>query len=253
MKEVSVYTVYNLVVTGIRNMITILSSSIDSAFGDMIARGEKENLNKKFSIYELMYNTVITIVYSCAMVLIVPFVQVYTKGINDTNYIRYIFAYVFVFAYFIHAIKTPYNTLAYTAGKFKETSKGAWVEAGSNLIISLILVNSMGIVGVAIGTLISVTIRGIEFLIFTSKRVLDRTKKKTFCRSILSILELIFITVVGSLIMNMSEISYVGWVIEALKIFVLSLIVIVPINMLYYKEERKEIFTLIKSFKGGQS
>src|SRR5699024_1696666 len=113
MKEVSVYTVYNLVVTGIRNLVTILSNSIDAAFGDMIARKEKDNLNKKFRMYELVYYTAITIIYSCTIVLIVPFVQVYTKGITDVNYTRNIFAYIFVFAYFIHAIKTPYNTLAY--------------------------------------------------------------------------------------------------------------------------------------------
>lgn len=251
MKEVSVYTIYNLVVTGIRNVITILSNAIDSAFGDMMAKEEKENFNKKFSMYEFIYYTIITIVYSCAIVLIVPFVQVYTKGITDTNYTRYIFAYVFVFAYFIHAIKTPYNTLSYTAGKFKDTRLGAWVEAILNLVISLILVDNLGIIGVAIGALVSVIVRGIEFLIFTSKNILDRTVRKTFLRSIISITELVIIAVLGNLVMNFTEITYLEWIIEAIKVFIVSIIVTLPINLLYYKEERKGLYSLIKNLRKG--
>lgn len=246
MKEVSVYTIYNLIVMGLRNIITILSSAIDSAFGDMMAKGEKENLNNKFSTYEFIYYTIITIIYSCALVLIVPFVQVYTKGITDTNYVRYIFAYIFVLAYFIHAIKTPYNTLAYTAGKFKETQKGAWIEAFSNLIISLLLVNFLGIVGVAIGTLISVLIRGIEFLIFTSKNILDRKNSKTFIRAIISILELLLVTFIGNIIINFKEISYINWIVEGIKVFIMSVIIIIPINLIYYKNERSELKKMLK-------
>lgn len=246
-KEVSVYTVYKLVVTGIRNIVTILSSAIDSAFGDMMAKGEKENFNKKFCLYEFVYYTLITIIYSCAIVLIVPFVEVYTKGITDVNYVRNVFAYVFVFGYFIHAIKTPYNTLAYTAGKFKETQRGAWIEALSNLIISLILVQFLGIVGVAVGTLVSVTIRGIEFLIFSSKNILDRNIRKTFTRSIISIIELIVIEIIGKMILNFTDISYLGWIVEGIKVFMVSIIIIIPINLLYYKEERKEIVGVIKN------
>lgn len=246
MKEVSVYTVYNLVVTGIRNLVTILSNSIDAAFGDMIARKEKDNLNKKFSMYELVYYTAITIIYSCTIVLIVPFVQVYTKGITDVNYTRNIFAYIFVFAYFIHAIKTPYNTLAYTAGKFKQTQKGAWVEAISNLVISLILVHSLGLVGVAIGTLISVTIRGIEFLIFSSKNILDRKISKTFIRSIISIVELLVIMIISEIIIDFNDISYLNWIVQGIKIFLVSIIIVIPINLIYYKEERKELINLMK-------
>ena len=152
-----------------------------------------------------------------------------------------------MFGYFIHAIKTPYNTLAYTAGKFKETQRGAWIEAFSNLIISLILVQFWGIIGVAVGTLVSVTIRGIEFLIFSSKNILDRNVRKTFTRSIISIVELIVISIVGEMILNFTDVSYIRWIIEGIKIFIISIIIIFPVNLLYYKEERKEIVGVIKS------
>lgn len=45
-KEVSVYSVYMMVALGIRNLTTTISSGIEAAFGNMIAKGEKELLEK---------------------------------------------------------------------------------------------------------------------------------------------------------------------------------------------------------------
>ena len=46
--EVSVYSIYALVVSGIRNLIQAFTGGIDASFGDMIAKGEKENLRRSF-------------------------------------------------------------------------------------------------------------------------------------------------------------------------------------------------------------
>ena len=50
--EVSVYLVYYLVVKGIKQVIQAFSNGIDASWGDMIAKNEQENLNKKFNLYE---------------------------------------------------------------------------------------------------------------------------------------------------------------------------------------------------------
>ena len=60
--EVSVYSVYYLVVFGIRRILLAFSNSFDASFGDMIAKKEDENLRKKFSAYELLYMLIITAV-----------------------------------------------------------------------------------------------------------------------------------------------------------------------------------------------
>ena len=81
----------------------------------MIAKDEKENLCKKFNIYEVLYFTIITILFSCTMILIVPFVSVYTKNITDANYIRYLFGYLIVISEFVWAIRLPYSSLILSA------------------------------------------------------------------------------------------------------------------------------------------
>ena len=164
MTEVSVYSVYYLVVKGIKAIIQAFTGGIDASFGDMIARGEKEQLNKSFNAYELFYFTITTIAYTCTLILIVPFIKVYTAGITDANYIRPLFASLLVISEFIWAVRLPYSGLTLAAGHFKQTRKGAWVEAISNIVISLILVWKLGITGVAIGTLVAMAIRTVEFI-----------------------------------------------------------------------------------------
>ena len=172
--EVSVYSVYSLVVSGIKKIILAFSSGIDASWGDMIAKDEYDNLNRKFNLYEILYFSICTIIFSCAMVLIVPFVSVYTKGITDVDYIRYLFGYLIVISEYIWAIRLPYSSITLAAGHFKETRKGAWIEAFVNIIISIILVKKFGIIGVTIGTIVAMLIRTIEFVYHTNKYILKR-------------------------------------------------------------------------------
>lgn len=53
--EVSVYSVYLLVVNGIRTIIQSFSSGVSALLGDMLAREEKENLEKTFNLYEFIH------------------------------------------------------------------------------------------------------------------------------------------------------------------------------------------------------
>ena len=51
--EVSVYTVYHAVVYGIVNITSSFSSGMEAGFGNMIAKGEKENLTGIFKKYNI--------------------------------------------------------------------------------------------------------------------------------------------------------------------------------------------------------
>lgn len=180
MAEVSVYSVYLLVVNGVKRVVQSFTGGIDAAFGDMIAKGEHDNLNRAFKKYENLYLTLSTAAFGVTFCLIIPFVKYYTRGITDVNYIRPAFAYLMVLAEFICIIRQPYNDLVKVAGHFKQTRIGAWVEAISNIVISLVLVWHFGIVGVAIGTLFAMSFRTIEFMYHTSKYILNRSVWYTF-------------------------------------------------------------------------
>lgn len=246
LSEISVYSVYSMITRGVKSLITAFSGGIDASFGDMIAKKENDTLNRSFSTYELFYFTIITICYSCTIILIVPFVSVYVKGITDTNYIRPLFGYLLVISEFIWAIRVPYSSITLAAGHFKETRKGAWVEAITNIVISILLVIKYGIVGVAIGTLIAMLIRTIEFVYHTNKYILKRNIIINIKKIIFVIIEtIIIVLIVRFLPINFKFDSYINWIIYAIIVFIIASIITIGINFIVYKDDRKNLKQLL--------
>lgn len=245
--EVSVYTVYLFVITGIKNLVQALTGGIDSSFGDMLARKEYDNLNRSFRTYELFYFTLITIVYIVAMVMIVPFIKVYTRGITDANYIRPLFAILIVLAELVWAIRLPYSSITLAAGHFKETKVGAWIEALTNLILSIILVFKFGIIGVTIGTLVAMIIRTIEFIYHTSKYILKRPKKQNIIRVlILAIQFIISVPIEINIIQSIEFNSYFTWIITAGIMCIINFAIIGIINGIIYRKDLKDLWNMTK-------
>ena len=245
--EVSVYSVYYLVVKGINSIIQAFTGGIDASFGDMIAKGEQEQLNKSFKTYELFYYTITTIAYICTAILIIPFVEVYTFGItDDANYIRPVFATLLVLSEFVWAIRLPYSSITLAAGHFKETRKGAWIEAISNITISLIFVWKYGIVGVAIGTLVAMVIRTVEFVYHTNKYILKRKQSESAIRFGIIAVQVIVVTLLSKLLPTFEFTNYFIWIKYACMVLILTLMIVLPINLIVYRKDAKELLDIIK-------
>ena len=244
--EVSVYSVYLLVVNGVKNLVQAFTGGVDASFGNMIAKGEKETLNTSFNVYELFYFTLTTIIFIATLLLILPFVSVYTRGITDANYYRPVFAYIIVLAEFMWTIRLPYSSITLAAGHFKETMKGAWIESGLNIVLSVILVFKFGIVGVATGTLVAMFVRTIEFMYHTSKYILERNLLYTFKRLLVIAIEVILVVLIVNLIPSVSVENYLTWAIQAVIVAIIASIVVIAINCLIYKEDVKGVMQILK-------
>lgn len=242
--EVSVYSVYAMITSGIRKIVQSFVTGIDSSFGDMIARNEIDNLNKKFDIYEVIYNTISTIIYSCAIVLIIPFVTIYTRNFYDGNYIRVLFACLIVISEYVWAIRQPYNEIIKAAGRFKETQKSAWIECITNIVISVSLVIKYGLIGVAIGTIISIAIRTIDFIYQVNKYVLKRSIVHSVKKIIVLILETLIIVLLSKYFIEINVTNYLTWVMSAFIVFIVAIIITVCSNFILFKNEFMETYHL---------
>ncbi len=245
--EVSVYTVYLFVVNGVKNIVQAFTGGVDASFGDMIVKGEKENLNKSFKTYELFYYTLITIVYIVTMILILPFVSVYTRGITDINYYRPTFAILIIVAELFWSIRLPYSSITLAAGHFRETKKGAWLEAFLNLFLSIILVFKFGMIGVAIGTLVAMLVRTIEFIYHSSKYILKRKIRDAVGRITLLAIETLLIVPIGMIICNRYNVdSYITWIIMAISVTLTVAFIVISVNSIIYKKDVKSLIDMLK-------
>ena len=235
--EVSVYSVYYLVVSGIKKLVQSLITGLDASFGDMIAKKEDDNLRRKFSIYELIFMLIITVIFACTIILITPFIQVYTSGVVDANYIRPEFGCLLVISEFIWAIRTPYNSITLAAGHFKETRKGAWAEAIINIVISVVLVFHYGLIGVAIGTIVAMAVRTAEFVYHANKYVLKRSIWESLGKILVAIVATAISVIIVYFINLSSPDSYAMWIINALITLVISSIVTVSLYLIVFGSE----------------
>lgn len=249
LKEVSIYSVYSTVTNGLRLVVQSFNEGIESMFGNMMAQEENDNLRNRFGTYEIIFFSVIAILYSCAFILITPFVKVYTLNITDLDYCRPLFGYILIIGEFIWALRQPYNNLIKSAGRFKETRIGAWIEAGCNIIISLVLINKFGLVGIAMGTMISMIIRTTEFIYYANKHILNRKVIYSIKKIIIMLIQIALIIVISKYAIFIEYNSYISWGINAFIVFAYSFIIILICNLIVYPTERRYIFNKLKNFR----
>ena len=163
---VSVYSVYYTVTSGVEEIVMTAATGIEALFGNMISKGEKEILLSTFNAVEWAVHSGVTLLFTVAGITIIPFITVYTKGINDTNYIIPLFGILLVLAYASQCLRIPYFRIIKAAGHFKQTQNGAYISALLNIFISVLLVFNYGIIGTAIGTLIAMAYHTVYFVLF---------------------------------------------------------------------------------------
>lgn len=246
MLNVSIYSVYNLIINGVRSISVAFTNGMDAFFGKMMVNYKNNDINKKFSIYSVFFYTVITILLSCCVVLIIPFVSLYTSNIHDANYVQPLFAYVMVIAEFLYIIRYPYSTIVYSKGHFKETSFFSIIEPIVNIIVSIFLVRRFGLIGVALGTLISMPIRSIGFIVYATKNILKSNLYNSFKIIVISFVELLIICFVNYNFVFFQIDNFFSWVIYALILILIISLIIITINILFFRDTFKMLF------KGGK-
>lgn len=235
--EVSVYTVYYSVVNGIMKIASSLSSGVEAALGNMIANKEYENLNKKFNLYEFTSFILVTFLFTCAGLLIVPFMKVYMKGVTDAEYIRPAFGYILVLANAMYSIRIPYHSVVYAAGHYRQTRNGAFAEAGINIIVSAILVYFFGIVGVAVGTLVAMTFRTVQYVFYLKKNILKRSTRFFFKRILISFLIVTISALTVRIIPDFGTSGYLNWAFYACVVAATVAIYTCIINLIFCRND----------------
>lgn len=233
---VSVYSVYALVTSGLRQVVNSLTTGINPTIGQAYAKNDINELNQKMDIYEYIVFVLVFFLFTVGGLLITPFVMIYTKGITDANYYEPIFGILLLIAEAVYLLKYPHLNLAYSANKFKDITNPAFIEAFLNIIISVILVSKYGIIGVAIGTLISMIYRMIFHIKYTTKLIENRNQWIFYRKLIIFVIG----TFIGLVICYfIPEVKYTiaSWIIHAIIYSVVFAIIYLIISILFFKKE----------------
>ena len=178
-KIISVYTVYQLIIGKIQQIILMLTSGLEGAFGNMWVKHETAAFQRNFRFFEYLIFASSSIAFSTVGVMVIPFVRLYTAGVHDTNYLLVSFAMLFTVTEAMFCIRHPYLIVVQATGNYEATKRAAMAEALINISVSLFLVKLIGLNGVIIGTLIANCFRTIHYALFISKQVIPGSIRGT--------------------------------------------------------------------------
>lgn len=244
--NIAIYNVYSLVTTGVQSMIRCFSNGIDAAFGNMIAKKENEKLIKNFTNYEIVYHSVATIAFICTLLLINPFISIYTKNISDANYLNIKFGVISSIVGFIYILRAPYLNLIYSSNHFKQMNKICWLESFINLALSIVLVIKIGLIGVIIATLVATTIRTSYSIVYANKKLLCKKRISDYKIFFIDLIELVTCVVIFYNFIYFKAVTYFNWLFIALIVAVSSSIIVLGINSIVYQKNIHEIFSVFR-------
>lgn len=244
-KVVSIYSVYTLVTAGLKQIVSAISSAITPTIGEAYSSGDSKLLNKKFDLFEYINFFITFLFFTVAGLLITSFVMIYTKDVTDTNYYRPLFGVLIVLSEFLYLIKSPHLNLSYIADKFKEISIHCYIEAGINILLSLVLVNKFGLIGVAIGTCVAMIYRMIYHVYFT-KKLINRPQKEFYKKLFLFSLSTLIGVLICIFIIPEVKFNIMSWVIHGILYTIILLVIYVIISILFYKEDFNYFVKFIK-------
>lgn len=146
----------------------------------------------------------------------------------------------------IHCIKQQYHSLVLAAGHYKETQIGAFVEAGINLVLSIVLVNWIGLPGTIIATIFSSLFRTVDYVVHLKNHILHREITIFVKRQLVNIVNVLVILGICIFIPFWECNGYLSWAAKSVCIVVISTVITVAINFILYREDMQGVGLRIK-------
>lgn len=245
LSDVSIYSVYYLVISGIKQLFSSITTGIQALIGELYARQDQKALITVFGWTEWVLHTTATFVFGCTATLIIPFVLVYTNGVNDANYNRPLFSILIVLAYLMYTYRLPYHIAIKAAVHYKQTQICYAVAAILNISVSVVTVWKFGLVGVAIGTLIAMSYQMLWMAYYNSKSIIKRPLGVFWKQVVIDIITFM-VGLFATKVIQIKELSYFEWTIGAVENAILWGAIVIVINLVFYPRRIKELIKKVK-------
>ncbi len=143
---------YKMIFTNVYSIINQFYVSSQSSVGNLSV---EESENKQYSVFNIMYFLSFWMAFFCVVsfsLITQPFISWW---IGDEFLLEYVYVIVLAFNFFLMMMIRPVSTFRISNGIFVQGQYRPLIMAILNLVISIILVNYIGIIGILLGTCIS--------------------------------------------------------------------------------------------------
>ena len=142
---------YNLIITGITGFINIMFNSVISGFGNLVATENKDKQYFLFKVYRFLGFWLYGFMSIAFLILITPFIQLW---LGREMILPSIVVFLIITNYYFLGHRIVINNFKTAAGIFDSDKYISLVQAIVNLVISIFLVQKIGLPGIFIGTVV---------------------------------------------------------------------------------------------------
>ncbi|WP_342042512.1 lipopolysaccharide biosynthesis protein [Bacillus sp. OTU2372] len=149
---VGLYSNYNMLIEIFRTFINQVFNNIYHSVGNLVAKETREKVYRLFKIYRLLNFWLYSLVSIFLAIILEPFITLWlgSKFLMGHGVLE-----ILMICFYERGMRNSITTVKTTAGIFYEDRYAPLIQAGINLVFSIVLVKYIGISGVFLGTLIS--------------------------------------------------------------------------------------------------
>ncbi len=174
---------YNMILTSVSNFVNIIFNSVLSSFGNLIATESKDKQYQVFRVYRFFACWVYGFSAVGFFLLLTPLIMLW-PSVGPGKTLPVIVVGLILTDYYFKGDRIVLSNFKTAAGVFEQDKYLALIQGGVNLVISIVLVQRIGLAGVYIGTIISGLIANVTKPFIIYKTCFDRNVKTYFMDSI---------------------------------------------------------------------
>ena len=187
---------YNMVLNSVANFVNIIFNSVLSGLGNLIATESKEKQYSVFKVYRFFACWIYGFSAVGFFLLLTPLVMLWQ---GPGRVLAGSVVTCILIDYYFKGDRIVLSNFKTAAGVFEQDKYLALIQGIVNLVISIVLVQKIGLVGVYIGTILSGLIANITKPFIIYKVCFDKSAKTYFMDSIryLAVLGVILVLLIG--------------------------------------------------------
>lgn len=210
---------YNMILNSVANFVNIIFNSVLSSFGNLIATESKEKQYNVFKVYRFFACWIYGFSAVGFFLLLTPFIVIWQgpEKVLAAGAVACI-----LIDYYFKGDRIVLSNFKTAAGVFEQDKYLALIQGVVNLILSIVLVQKIGLVGIYIGTIVSGLIANITKPFIIYKVCFEKSVKTYFLDSVkyLAVLGGILVLLTGIKQFIMPQVTVLSFIVMFIVICV---------------------------------
>ena len=211
---------YNMVINSVQNFVLVIFNSAISSFGNLIATESKQKQYELFKIYRFVANWIYGLSAIGFYVLLTPLVV--NLWLGEKWLLGAKIVALIVLDYYFKGDRVVMMNFRTAAGVFEQDKFLPLIQGGVNLIVSIVLVQKIGLIGVYVGTVVSGLIANVSRPPIVYRVCFERKSKEYFIDTAkyLLVMAVILVIVLPLSGMLLKEVTLVTFILTGVMIVV---------------------------------